>query len=125
PPPPPRRARPAAPPPQPAPAASAPRPPPAAATAGPVAATPATRRLARELGVDLRAVRGSGPGGRVLDADVQAAATGPRAAAPPPAEPRAGAPVREATPAGPGQPLATIGLEPPPLPRFEQWGPVE
>jgi pyruvate dehydrogenase E2 component (dihydrolipoamide acetyltransferase) len=50
-------------------------PPPAAATArpgtdvrsplardgAPVAATPATRRLARELGVDLRTVRGTGP----------------------------------------------------------------
>jgi pyruvate dehydrogenase E2 component (dihydrolipoamide acetyltransferase) len=97
-------------------AAPARQPTPAAATAGPVAATPATRRLARELGVDLRAVRGSGPGGRVLDADVQAAA---------PAEPRAGALVREAAPPGPAKPLATIGLEPPPLPRFEQWGPVE
>src|SRR4029077_14533014 len=35
-------------------AAPARQPTPAAATAGPVAATPATRRLARELGVDLR-----------------------------------------------------------------------
>jgi len=116
---------PAAPTGQAAPAAPTRLPAPAAATAGPVAATPATRRLARELGVDLRAVRGSGPGGRVLDADVEAAAAGPRAAAPPPAEPRAGAPAREATPSGPAKPLATIGLEPPPLPRFEQWGPVE
>jgi len=108
-----------------APAAPARQPTPAAATAGPVAATPATRRLARELGVDLRGVRGSGPGGRVLDADVQAAAAGPRAAAAAPAEPRAGALVREAAPPGPAKPLATIGLEPPPLPRFEQWGPIE
>src|SRR5437660_480207 len=23
------------------------------------------------------------------------------------------------------KPLATVGVEPPPLPRFEQWGPVE
>ncbi|MBE3591325.1 MAG: 2-oxo acid dehydrogenase subunit E2, partial [Firmicutes bacterium] len=37
-------------------------------------ASPATRRLARELGVDLAAVRGSGPGGRVTAADVRAAA---------------------------------------------------
>jgi pyruvate dehydrogenase E2 component (dihydrolipoamide acetyltransferase) len=28
-------------------------------------------------------------------------------------------------PAGAGRPLAAVGLEPPPLPRFEQWGPVE
>ncbi len=35
-------------------------------------ATPATRRLARELGVDLRRVRPSGPGGRVTKDDVRA-----------------------------------------------------
>ncbi|HLZ72935.1 MAG TPA: dihydrolipoamide acetyltransferase family protein [Dehalococcoidia bacterium] len=38
-----------------------------------VVATPAARRLARELGVDLAAVHGSGPGGRVSEADVTAA----------------------------------------------------
>src|SRR5207248_6315205 len=38
---------------------------PAPARPGPVPATPATRRLARELGVDLPAVRATGPGGRV------------------------------------------------------------
>jgi pyruvate dehydrogenase E2 component (dihydrolipoamide acetyltransferase) len=90
---------------------------------GPVAATPATRRLARELGVDLGAVRGSGPGGRVLDADVRAAATGARPA--PAARPQPAAAAAEPAPGGPAKPLATIGLEPPPLPRFEQWGPVE
>ena len=95
-------------------------------TGGPVAATPATRRLARELGVDLRAVRGSGPGGRVLDADVRAAAGARPQAAPTGAHPQPAAPaVRDAAPAGPAKPLAAIGLEPPPLPRFEQWGPVE
>jgi pyruvate dehydrogenase E2 component (dihydrolipoamide acetyltransferase) len=90
---------------------------------GPVAATPATRRLARELGVDLRAVRGSGPGGRVLDTDVRAAATGAPAAREARAQPTAAG--TGAAPGGPAKPLATIGLEPPPLPRFEQWGPVE
>lgn len=39
-----------------------------------VAASPAARRLARELGVDLAAVPGSGPAGRVTEADVRAAA---------------------------------------------------
>ncbi len=93
---------------------------------GPVAATPATRRLARELGVELRAVRGSGPGGRVLDTDVRAAAAGGRPA-PAASEPRPqpATATREATPGGPAKPLASVGLEPPPLPRFEQWGPVE
>lgn len=37
-----------------------------------VAALPATRRLARELGVDLRLVKGTGNGGRVLNEDVRA-----------------------------------------------------
>src|SRR5438128_1639193 len=38
----------------------------------PVPAAPATRRLAMELGVDLQAVPGSGPGGRVTAEDVRA-----------------------------------------------------
>ena len=84
---------------------------------GPVPATPSTRRLARELGVDIRAVRGGGPGGRITDDDVRAAIA--KASSAPPAAPR------EAAPAGPAKPLAAVGLEPPPLPRFEQWGPVE
>jgi len=105
-----------------APVAPAPRP---AATeradGGPVAAAPSTRRLAREMGVDLHAVRGTGPGGRITDDDVRASAGKPAAA---PA-----APARAVAPAGPAKPLAMplakAGLEPPPLPKFEQWGPVE
>jgi pyruvate dehydrogenase E2 component (dihydrolipoamide acetyltransferase) len=46
-------------------------------------AAPPVRKLARELGVDLAAVAGSGPGGRVTAADVRAAADG---AVPPPAD---------------------------------------
>ncbi len=51
----------------------------AAASAAPVAAgrgraTPLVRRIAQELGVDLDAVAGSGPGGRITEADVRAAA---------------------------------------------------
>jgi len=42
---------------------------------GSLRAVPAARRLARELGVDLRALRGSGPDGRIQSADVQAYAT--------------------------------------------------
>ena len=38
-------------------------------------ATPAVRRLARELGVDINTIVGSGPAGRVLAEDVRAAAT--------------------------------------------------
>jgi pyruvate dehydrogenase E2 component (dihydrolipoamide acetyltransferase) len=108
---------------RPAPAAAAPMAPvsePAAvprAEGGPVAAAPSTRRLAREMGVDLHVVRGTGPGGRITDDDVRASAGKPATT---PA-----APARAAAPAGPAKPLAMVGLEPPPLPKFEQWGPVE
>ncbi len=91
-----------------------------ARASGPVAATPATRRLAREIGVDLRSVRASGRGGRVTDDDVRAAA-GPKPAAPAPAGARRIAPQRPAV----AKPLAPVGVEPPALPNFEQWGPVE
>jgi pyruvate dehydrogenase E2 component (dihydrolipoamide acetyltransferase) len=43
-----------------------------------IAASPKARRLAAERGVDLRVVRGSGPDGAVLAADVPAAAAAPR-----------------------------------------------
>jgi pyruvate dehydrogenase E2 component (dihydrolipoamide acetyltransferase) len=68
-------------------------PPPAETAPGPARpsapATPAARRLARELGVDLARVGGSGPGGRVVEADVRAAAErpGPPQAAGPRLEP--------------------------------------
>lgn len=42
----------------------------------PVPATPATRRLARDLGIDLHLIKGSGPGGRVLKEDVRSFAAG-------------------------------------------------
>ena len=91
----------------------------------PVPATPATRRLARELGVDLRAVTPSGPGGRVTDDDVRAAASGgPRDADDQGGRGRGEA--REPAPSKiPAKPLAGVGLEPPPLPNFEQFGPIE
>ncbi|MFT4884762.1 MAG: pyruvate dehydrogenase E2 component (dihydrolipoamide acetyltransferase) [Natronomonas sp.] len=44
------------------------------ATSGRVFAAPSARRLARELGVAIEAVEGSGPGGRVTEADVREAA---------------------------------------------------
>lgn len=43
-------------------------------TATPVTATPAVRKLARDLGVDLSMVSGSGPGGRVTREDVESLA---------------------------------------------------
>ncbi len=88
-------------PPAPAPAAPAPTPvpapaaPPAAPTPTPapggrVKASPLARRLAREAGIDLREIPGTGPGGRVVKRDIdrylQARAPAPTpAAAPAPA----------------------------------------
>jgi pyruvate dehydrogenase E2 component (dihydrolipoamide acetyltransferase) len=57
----------------------------AADAGGPVRAAPAVRRVARELGVDLKQVKGSGPEGRVLDADVRAYVEARKAPAPLPA----------------------------------------
>jgi pyruvate dehydrogenase E2 component (dihydrolipoamide acetyltransferase) len=48
----------------------------AGASAGKVQATPLVRRIAGELGVDLAAVNGTGPGGRITEDDVRAAADG-------------------------------------------------
>ena len=66
-------------------------------------AMPPVRRRARDLGVDLRTVHGSGPGGRILRADVEARAHGGTCcgAATPGAAPRgAAAPAAGAAPAG-------------------------
>jgi pyruvate dehydrogenase E2 component (dihydrolipoamide acetyltransferase) len=48
-----------------------------------VAASPLARAVASDLGVDLHRVTGSGPGGRIVRADVDAAAQAPAAAAGP------------------------------------------
>ena len=53
----------------------------APAAAGEVRASPIARRLARERGVDLAALTGSGPGGRIVEADVLAAEEAATAAA--------------------------------------------
>jgi pyruvate dehydrogenase E2 component (dihydrolipoamide acetyltransferase) len=90
------------------------------ATDRPVPASPATRRLARELGVRLRDVNGSGPGGRVIAEDVRAAA-GEAEAEPPSAATRAES--EEQAPAPP--PERPLVVEQPPLPDFSRWGPVE
>lgn len=91
---------------------------------GPVPATPATRRLARELGVDLRAVRASGPAGRVTDEDVRRTAAADGRATAGEGPPAARVQTVTETAAAPGKPL-TVPTELPPLPRFEQWGPIE
>lgn len=60
------------------PAKPVPAPPPVAAEAGEVPASPAARARAAELGVDLSGVTGSGPGGAIVLADVDAAGKGKR-----------------------------------------------
>ncbi len=96
---------------------------------GPVPASPATRRMARELGVDLREVEGSGPGGRVTSDDVRKFAGEPEEEEPPPAkeEPRKKeAPEKrepeeeEEAKEGALPALAEV----PPLPDFSRWGEV-
>jgi pyruvate dehydrogenase E2 component (dihydrolipoamide acetyltransferase) len=82
----------------------------AAVAAGPApAAAPSVRRIARELGVDIRQISGSGPGGRITVDDVQGfvrqALSGGAAA---------GSAQAPAAP-GPSQPL----------PDFSKWGEVE
>jgi pyruvate dehydrogenase E2 component (dihydrolipoamide acetyltransferase) len=67
-------------------------------------ASPVARRIARERGVDLAAVQGSGPGGRIVKADVEAAATSGAAA--PSAAVEAPAPEQE-------QPAAQAAAVPP------------
>ncbi|MBI4514901.1 MAG: 2-oxo acid dehydrogenase subunit E2 [Deltaproteobacteria bacterium] len=54
--------------------------PPAAPNRTP-AATPVARKLAKEHGLDLAAIQGSGPGGRITREDVEAAISAPRSAA--------------------------------------------
>jgi pyruvate dehydrogenase E2 component (dihydrolipoamide acetyltransferase) len=90
----------------------------------PVPAGPATRRLARELGVDLHRVHGSGRGGRVTVDDVKGfvRANGGRSMFPPPS-------AEVGRPASGGGAYAHPGpsadLSVPPLPDFAQWGEIE
>lgn len=87
-----------------------------------VVAAPATRRLARELGVDITLVSGTGAGGKVTPEDVRAAVETPRETTPeePVASPMpADVPIPET--AGQGIPF----LEPGPLPDFSKAGSVE
>lgn len=100
---------------------------PVTAAAGPVPAAPATRRLAREMSVDIRLVPPSGPAGRVTIDDVKDFAAG-KPVAPPEAE-RAVTPEKcdlraeaeFAAHAASAIPLLDIE----PLPDFVEFGPVE
>jgi pyruvate dehydrogenase E2 component (dihydrolipoamide acetyltransferase) len=56
---------------------------PAVESSGDVRAAPFVRQLAKEMGVDLAQLTGSGPAGRITRADVEAAASSPAAASAP------------------------------------------
>ena len=99
-------AKPAAPESAPAPSAQAPAA--AAADLGErVAASPLARRMAAQAGIDLKSVQGSGPHGRIVKSDIEAALKGgPRPAAAPQAKTEA-APAAAAAPApAPAAPAA-------------------
>jgi pyruvate dehydrogenase E2 component (dihydrolipoamide acetyltransferase) len=84
---------------------------PAPTADGPVYAGPGARRLARELGVDLGRVKGSGRKGRIRKEDVEAAAKG-------------GAPERDAKKPAAGD-GAGLGLLPWPQVDFAKFGEIE
>ncbi len=67
---------------------------PAAASGGRIFASPLARRLAKEAGLDLTAISGSGPRGRIIKADIEAAI----AAGTGKAKPAEVAPAKEAAP---------------------------
>ena len=83
---------------------------------GPIYASPSARRLARELGVDLRSVSGSGRKGRITKDDVQSLADGKGTAA---------APGSPAPGGGGGGGVAGLDLLPWPQVDFEKFGPIE
>jgi pyruvate dehydrogenase E2 component (dihydrolipoamide acetyltransferase) len=70
-----------------------------------VKASPVARRMARELGLELGAIEGSGPGGRIVKADIQAAAEdGGARVEEVPAEAKAEPAEREEAPAAAAEP---------------------
>jgi pyruvate dehydrogenase E2 component (dihydrolipoamide acetyltransferase) len=71
-------------------------------------ASPVARRIAREQGIDLSAVQGTGPGGRIVKADVEAATRSQAATPATEGAPQAVAPAEtaQAAPAAPAAPAA-------------------
>ncbi|HTN11969.1 MAG TPA: pyruvate dehydrogenase complex dihydrolipoamide acetyltransferase [Acetobacteraceae bacterium] len=87
-----------------APKAEAPKaaPAPVAAAGGRVVASPLAKRMAKQAGLDLSGMAGSGPGGRIVRVDVEAALAGGRAA-----------PVAAAAPAEAPKPAAPVTMTAP------------
>jgi pyruvate dehydrogenase E2 component (dihydrolipoamide acetyltransferase) len=74
----------------------------------PVHASPSIRRFARELGVDIHGLKGSGPNGRITREDVQHYVKGALARG-----------------AAPGAAASPFGVPPWPKVKFEQYGEIE
>jgi pyruvate dehydrogenase E2 component (dihydrolipoamide acetyltransferase) len=83
------------------------------ADSGDIRASPLARRLAREYGIDLRQVRGSGPAGRIVKEDIEAYLSA-RGGAPAPTPVSAPPPAPAAVSAPPPAPAAVSA--PPPAP---------
>ncbi len=90
---------------------------------GDIRASPLARRLAREYGIDLRQVRGSGPAGRIVKEDIEAylsargGAPAPAPVSPPPPAPAAvSAPPPVPVPVSPPPPAPAPVSAPPPTP---------
>lgn len=111
----------AAPAPEAAPAAALPAPAPDVSSSSDAHATPSVRAYARELGVDLAGIPGTGPQGRILREDVLAFVRGQMAA-----PSRSPAPAPAATPAAAPAPVSGIGAGLPPWPQVDhaKFGPV-
>ena len=77
-----------------------PAPAPAADASGRIIVSPLAARMAAESGLDLRLVQGSGPGGRIIKKDIEAAISQPKAAP---------APQRYPRPVEPGQTAPVAG----------------
>jgi pyruvate dehydrogenase E2 component (dihydrolipoamide acetyltransferase) len=90
---------------------------PASRKEGPVPASPATRRLAREMGIDLHQVSPSGPAGLVTAEDVHTHAAKGQDDIEAPAD-------AESTAAAVAD-IAPAAISIPVLPDFSKWGPVK
>jgi len=110
-----------------APVASAPAPAPVVATGGArVFSSPLARRLAKEGGLDLTAIKGTGPHGRIIERDVKAAiAAGPQAKAAP--APAAAAPAAAPAPvaAAAAAPGLSVGMSDETIKKFFPAGSYE
>lgn len=75
---------------------------------GDIPAAPSVRLLAREAGIDISLVSGTGPGGRISSDDVKAYIK-----------------QTSTSKAGPSVPPSPVGVPPRPLPDFAKWGDIE